>query len=373
MSYSTAKAKYAKIGIDTEKAIKDLGKIAISLHCWQGDDVKGFEVHDESVSGGGIMAIDNGQFAMPEGNVTVTAAFTTLTVPAFRGNSLRFTDVLGLKYYLDLPDGFDNDGAYMTFTICGRTARVDLDDELDENGYKVFTCPVYTYQMADPVTAVFHWKDGTAADTVAYTVVQYLQSVIASDTATDPQKALASATLTYGHYVQPYLARLNNWTVGGKYQEIPAASEVTDSEVAAAKGNIGSHMEAPSVTINSGLVQKVMFFPNVNSGTDLVFDIYLKNGVTGEVQATVDGVSAGVTSRGNNVCRIAKRGIAANNLDHNYSLVLTVGGDTAFNAAISTLYYLNIVLNNTSAPLDEQLAIAAMYQYWAAAEACQAP
>ena len=43
MSYKEAQKKYAKIGIDTEKAIKDLGKIAISLHCWQGDDVGGFE------------------------------------------------------------------------------------------------------------------------------------------------------------------------------------------------------------------------------------------------------------------------------------------------------------------------------------------
>ena len=43
MSYTDAKKKYAKIGVDTEKVIRDLGKIAISLHCWQGDDVTGFE------------------------------------------------------------------------------------------------------------------------------------------------------------------------------------------------------------------------------------------------------------------------------------------------------------------------------------------
>ena len=43
MSYKEAQRKYAKIGIDTEKAIKELSKIPISLHCWQGDDVGGFE------------------------------------------------------------------------------------------------------------------------------------------------------------------------------------------------------------------------------------------------------------------------------------------------------------------------------------------
>jgi len=57
MSYSDAKKKYAKIGVDTEKVLKDLGKIAISLHCWQGDDVTGFE----TVGGasGGIQTTGN--------------------------------------------------------------------------------------------------------------------------------------------------------------------------------------------------------------------------------------------------------------------------------------------------------------------------
>ena len=43
MSYNQAKNKYAKIGIDTEAAIASLAKIPISMHCWQGDDVGGFE------------------------------------------------------------------------------------------------------------------------------------------------------------------------------------------------------------------------------------------------------------------------------------------------------------------------------------------
>jgi len=51
MSYGEAKKKYAKIGVDTEKAIRDLKKIPISMHCWQGDDVNGFE-RGEAASGG---------------------------------------------------------------------------------------------------------------------------------------------------------------------------------------------------------------------------------------------------------------------------------------------------------------------------------
>ena len=66
MSYKEAQKKYAKIGIDTEKAIKDLGKIAISLHCWQGDDVGGFET--TGGASGGIATTGNypGKARTPE-------------------------------------------------------------------------------------------------------------------------------------------------------------------------------------------------------------------------------------------------------------------------------------------------------------------
>ena len=41
MSYQEAKKKYAALGVDTEKAIKALQKVSISMHCWQGDDEAG--------------------------------------------------------------------------------------------------------------------------------------------------------------------------------------------------------------------------------------------------------------------------------------------------------------------------------------------
>ncbi|MCP5532005.1 MAG: L-rhamnose isomerase [Akkermansiaceae bacterium] len=51
-SYSVAKDRYAEFGVDTDAAMAALSKIAISLHCWQGDDVGGFENTGEGLSGG---------------------------------------------------------------------------------------------------------------------------------------------------------------------------------------------------------------------------------------------------------------------------------------------------------------------------------
>lgn len=51
MNYAAAKEEYAKLGIDTDAAIERLMRVPVSMHCWQGDDVRGFD-GDEELSGG---------------------------------------------------------------------------------------------------------------------------------------------------------------------------------------------------------------------------------------------------------------------------------------------------------------------------------
>jgi len=58
-AYSLAAESYAAWGVDTEAAVEKLSQIAISLHCWQGDDVGGFETPDATLAGGGIQATGN--------------------------------------------------------------------------------------------------------------------------------------------------------------------------------------------------------------------------------------------------------------------------------------------------------------------------
>lgn len=51
-AYALAKERYAEMGIDTDAAIARLETIPLSLHCWQGDDVKGFLFRDQNLTGG---------------------------------------------------------------------------------------------------------------------------------------------------------------------------------------------------------------------------------------------------------------------------------------------------------------------------------
>ncbi len=51
-AFALAKERYATLGVDVERALKTLAKIPISLHCWQGDDVGGFEKLGTELGGG---------------------------------------------------------------------------------------------------------------------------------------------------------------------------------------------------------------------------------------------------------------------------------------------------------------------------------
>lgn len=56
--YEAAKERYAAYGVNTEKALKALENVKISMHCWQGDDVKGFLFRSNALTGG-IQATGN--------------------------------------------------------------------------------------------------------------------------------------------------------------------------------------------------------------------------------------------------------------------------------------------------------------------------
>ncbi len=50
--FAAAKAKYAALGVDVDNAFSQLMQVPVSIHCWQGDDVTGFESTGEALSGG---------------------------------------------------------------------------------------------------------------------------------------------------------------------------------------------------------------------------------------------------------------------------------------------------------------------------------
>ncbi|MBR2942730.1 MAG: L-rhamnose isomerase [Clostridia bacterium] len=68
MSYTEAKTKYAALGVDVDAAIARLKSVPVSIHCWQGDDVRGFDTDPSKPLTGGIQTTGNypGRARTPE-------------------------------------------------------------------------------------------------------------------------------------------------------------------------------------------------------------------------------------------------------------------------------------------------------------------
>ena len=57
--YHLAQERYSQFGVNSEKALEILEKVSLSLHCWQGDDLGGFEKRDSRLAGGGLQVTGN--------------------------------------------------------------------------------------------------------------------------------------------------------------------------------------------------------------------------------------------------------------------------------------------------------------------------
>src|SRR5210317_1166438 len=102
MSYESAKAVFADWGVDTETALERLKSIPISMHCWQGDDVVGFE-QKTGTSGGGIQATGNhpGRARNP-GELRADLEFAYSMIPGRHRLNLH-------AMYMDTPETPDRD------------------------------------------------------------------------------------------------------------------------------------------------------------------------------------------------------------------------------------------------------------------------
>lgn len=100
--YESARAQFADWDVDTEAALEALARIPISLHCWQGDDVVGFETRSGS-SGGGIQSTGNhpGRARTPD-ELRADLDFAYAQIPGTHRLNLH-------AFYLDTDENPDRD------------------------------------------------------------------------------------------------------------------------------------------------------------------------------------------------------------------------------------------------------------------------
>ena len=145
-------------------------------------------------------------------------------VPSFKTKSLILSGELGVNFFMDLPaiDGVDYTDSYVEFTVTGKGGKTTVDP-FDPNHKNVsgeyygFTCYVNSIQMAETITAVFHYGSDDKTVTTTYSVKEYIEGAEANkDKMSEAAYQLIHSIADYGHYVQRYLS---GWpTPQPKYQ-----------------------------------------------------------------------------------------------------------------------------------------------------------
>ena len=292
--------------------------------------------------------------------------------PEFKSKSLVLSGQIGVNFYMNLPEieGVDYSESYMTFSITGKgtiTARDDYDaNDRDKggNGYYGFTCYVNSIQMADTITATFHYGDDQTV-LLDYSVADYIayfdnHPSEYSQTTLDLIKAIAD----YGHYAQPFLSVENGWTIGTDYAEMTkhyTESFDLDSIKTAIDGytfvkNIeGSGITKATYRLNLESETMVDVFLTVEDGTELI------------ASATFNGKTFTAVKQADGRYRIRVSGISAHLLGETITITGTAGSD--FTITVSALAYARAVLNSAAFGADAKNAMAALYRYYAAVKA----
>lgn len=309
-------------------------------------------------------------FTMPAGDVTVTATFKEI-VPAFKSHSLVLEGQIGVNFYMELPEieGCNYADSYMTFTIehgtCTERDNYDAG-HLNNKGYYGFTCYVSAIQMAETITATFHYTVNGEEKTLApetYSVKQYFEFYNTNKNSfNEKEQKLIEALADYGHYAQIFLAASNDWTIGTDYANMNIV--YTNSyDFATVQNGVASYAITKTKAED---MDKISFSLIMDSDTEIRMFFKPVDGYEGDVTVTVNGEAWTATKVGERY-QVSIKNIAAHQLGNEYRIVVTTANDTT--VTVYALSYATITLSASASTDAAKNAMAALYYYSEAAKA----
>ncbi len=282
----------------------------------------------------------------------------------FDKRSLVLSGELGLNFYTKVLDISQLDGAYMEFTVSGKdgeTTRIDfVDMKPEEDGRYKFTCYVNVLQMAETVTAAFHY--GNTAVVMKTSVLDYINAILDKYNGDDTNKTvkLVKAIANYGYYAQLALAETHGFTIKadgtGDYAEMTHFGNAPDINVDLSKYDM-------TIENNIAEITKIGRSLGLDSETDIFIYFTVTNGYVPNITVTdilgerVDGVTVILQNDGRYKLDIPN--ISAHKLGDNYTISIDNG---AMTIKLSALSYAYAVLNSTKTDTYKR-AVTALYQY----------
>ncbi len=279
--------------------------------------------------------------------------------PTFTTHALLLSGEIGVKFRVSFPENFDSTGCYVDFVATdGRRSTVAYADAetTDSSTDRYFSFDINALELAETITATLHYGDDQTTEDV-YSAMTYIQTVQNDAEAGEKLKNLVNALQAYGYYMQG-----SGWKddkPSHKPISAPAAT-LTENSINSAKAAVEA-FEFTKEFGESGIMDAKISL-TLNAKT--VINVSVKPG---------DGVtiaSNGYKTRtiGNDTYyQFSTERIGPKNLDAPYTVMVKTNMGTATVTA-SALAYMNAAFSSNTLTQAQQLAMAAYYFYYNAAE-----
>ena len=304
------------------------------------------------------------ELAPATSDAVYTAVFREISKPAFKTQSLLLSGRIGVNFYMDLSGLTDEQKAasYVEFTVSGinggtRTVPYDAGQMNREKTYYGFTCRINAVQMADTITAVFHYTDVYGVPqtvTKTYTVETYLNAFTEADG--EEIYALIKAINDYGYYAQQFLSQNAKvpWTLGTDHAAMAKVNALSYSYTA---DDLSQY--AIQRTLNSD-VASVSYSLSLDADTAINLYVTPAEGYQGTITAQLgDGTPLTVTPSGSRY-KVTITGVSAHLLGEMYDVrIITQSG--ASSVRVSALSYAYASMDDSD---PGRYVMSAIYDYY---------
>ena len=302
--------------------------------------------------------------------------FAPYSAPEFQTQNLVLSGQIGVNFFMDLDSltEAEREAGYMEFSISGKGGSTSTDT-FDPNHmnaskkYYGFTCYVKSIQMAETITATYHYGDGKTISKT-YSVEEYFQAFEEHASAFDQKTTdLIHAIADYGHYMQIYLADVNHFDIGTDYAE-SSRYYVTGYDYDAIKTAVTDNAIDRNLTGSN--VEKANY--RLQLGSETTLDVFLKTtdgSAPTNVKVKIEELVSGKTTekayapvrQDDGRYLITIPNISAHKLGDTVTITGTAGG--SFSVAVSPLSFVRDVLtyNTDTASKD---GLCSLYAYYAA-------
>ena len=319
------------------------------------------EVEDKVINGNTV------SFKMPEGSVRigeVTFKEEQASTPSFAKNSLILSGKLGVNFFMDLSmlSEEERSASYVEFTVNNERTIANYDPNYKNTTgeYYGFVCYINSVQMAEIITAEYHYGDGKTV-TKEYSVKEYMGAFDENRSLFDSKTiAVVESVANYGHYIQPFLSNANHWTIGEDFA-LMDKYYATSYDINSVKSAVADY---EIIRTTNADIEKITYALRLVSGTEIL--VYFKpvEGYTGTVTFTVDGATVTPIQEGDRYL-VKITDINANQLGDTHTVNAITANGTA-TAKVSALSYVKGMLDAYT-DSDSQNAAAALYEYYLAA------